>query len=304
MSEVPSIFVTVTVSAVVGFGTALVFVLRAYPVVRKFLAYSPQSYSYMKAAWFLISSSILTLFTALVFNEFGIIYMYKVLELLSAIIFLSAFSLLFQGFRRFRASLGVLKVYLKRNIGNYNIILVLAKSTINTPRVIGEISNQCIADGRRIILGLGPTAPSYFSSELLENCIWLARSKPQNLKMVQLVGDSNPTEFNLKFSDMVAKTGPKSTLIGDFLDTYLRMLKPDMLNTFWSDFVGKIRSSTINGIFFVSEDLHPQETIAFLRRYAEVVMEVAPISEQSPEKTYIRIRNFVDDVTTGWIRLK
>lgn len=258
----------------------------------------------MRAAWSLVSGSALTLFVALVFHELGAHILYKTLELFSAFIFLSAFGLLFIGFRRFVSSLGVLKVYLKRNIGDYDVILVPVKSTINIPRMIAELSNQCAVDGRQIILGLGSTAPSYFPSEILKNCIWLARSKPQNLNMVQVVGDSNPTEFNLKLSDLALKTGSQSTIVGDFLDTYLRMLEPDIFNAFWSDFVGKLRSSTMTGIFFVSEDLHPRETVAFLRRHADVVMEVAPITEQSPEKIHARITNLVDDVMTGWIVLR
>jgi len=303
MTELLPLYVITSFITMIAFLSSLVFLVRGYPMIGKFLIHNPLAFKQLRYAWIIVSGSILIMSVAHLTHESYFEEVHKILEVSSAFIFLSAFVLLYFGFRRFVLTLGAIKLYLKKNIGDYKIILVFMRGNLNTPKMVLDLANQASVDGRQIILCIGSANPSYFPSELLKHCIYLSRTKPLGLETIETVGDSNPTEFNLKLRDMMQKIGSQSTLVGDFLDTYLKMLKPDMFNTFWSELVGKLRSSSSNGIFLVCMETNPPETISFLRRYADVTMDVESISEQTPDNIRIRITNLSDNISTGWISL-
>ena len=303
MNDLFQIYFFVTLFTLIAFVSSLGFIIRGYPIVSKFLIYNPLIYKELRYAWILVSGSVIILSLAFLTHEFNLEEIHKILELGSALTFFSAFMLIYFGFKKFVLSLGAIKLYMKKNIGNYKVILVFMKGGLNTPKMILELATQASLEGRQVILCLGSANPSYFPYEMIKYCIYLSRTKPQDLEIVETVGDSNPTEFNLKLRDIIQKAGSQSTLIGDFIDTYLRMLKPDVFNAFWSELVGKLRASSSSGIFLVYMDVNSPETIAFLRRYADVTMDVESISEQTTDKIRIRITNVTDNISTGWISL-
>lgn len=302
-TESSILFVIVQIIVVIGVLISSLFLFRVYPIIKKYLVYSPKSYSYFNIAWILISISTFGFFVSHLFEFYELHFLYKFGELITSLFYLSSFLLLFLGFRNFSSSLGIIKGYLKKPFGDYKIILFLTQSHLNIPKMMNDVINQISVDGRKIILGLGQTSCDAIPKDNYEYCISLAGTRFGAKEKIITINENNPTEFNLHLSDLITKIGQPNSIIGDFLDTHLRILTPEIFNTFWSHLVFNIRNSKNNGVFFISKDMHSQENIAFLRRYSDVVMEI----ETTPEKDdqiRIKISNMVDNIMTGWIKIK
>ena len=173
MTDIFQIYIVVTFFTLIAFLSSLGFLVRGYPVVRKFLIHSPMAFKHLRYAWILVSSSTITLSVAMIFHEFYFEETHKILELVSALMFLSAFILLYFGFKGFVSSLGALKLYLKNNIGTYKVILIFTSGNLNTSKMILDLANQVSIDRREIILCLGSANPSYFPLEMIKYCIYL-----------------------------------------------------------------------------------------------------------------------------------
>ena len=192
---------------------------------------------------------------------------------------------------------------LKRPIDQYRVLAILLQGNIGaknvTHDVLSRLEPTCIP-----VLLLGPTAPMQLSIPHEAKVGWVTVVSGVPKLDYPLLSPEDPTEvsvFLTKTLDALPRD-VKPVILGDFLDNMIPHMDESLFYKYYSDQASAARVSNRTLISIVNVDIHRQEDINVVKRFADVIIENREREERGRLIREVRVSNRVDNIHTDWER--
>jgi hypothetical protein len=192
---------------------------------------------------------------------------------------------------------------LKRPIDQYRVLAILLQGNIGaenvTHDVLSRLEPTCVP-----VLLLGPTAPMQLSLPHGAKVGWVTVVSAVPKLDYPLLSPEDPTAvsvFLTKTLDALPED-VKPVILGDFLDNMIPHMDESLFYKYYSDQASAARVSDRTLIPIVNVDIHHEEDVNVVKRFADVIIENREREERGRLIREVRVSNRVDDVYTDWER--
>jgi hypothetical protein len=192
---------------------------------------------------------------------------------------------------------------LKRPIDQYHVVVILTKGNVAAQDAIRDLLSRLEPRCVPIVL-LGPTAPTELSLPQGAKVGWVSGvSSASNLDYT-ILSPQDPTEVNVFVTKALQglPEGARPVILGDFLDNMIPHMDESLYYSYYSDLASQTRVLNHTIVFIVNADIHSEEEVHVVKRFADVIIENREREERGRLVREVRVSNRVDNINTEWER--
>jgi hypothetical protein len=192
---------------------------------------------------------------------------------------------------------------LKKPIDQYSVLTILLKGNIAAEHAIGDLLSRLEPTSAPILL-LGPTAPTQVARAGAVRTAWVTSVSGVSKLDYPLLTPEDPTAVSVFLSKVLAQIpeGTKPVIIGDFLDNMIPHMDESQFYKYYSDLASTARVANHTIVFIVNADIHSEEEISVVKRFADVIIENREREEGGRLIREVRVSNRVDNIHRDWER--
>jgi hypothetical protein len=119
-----------------------------------------------------------------------------------------------------------------------------------------------------------------------------------------ILSPQDPTEVNVFVTKALQglPEGARPVILGDFLDNMIPHMDESLYYSYYSDLASQTRVLNHTIVFIVNADIHSEEEVHVVKRFADVIIENREREERGRLVREVRVSNRVDNINTEWER--
>ena len=190
---------------------------------------------------------------------------------------------------------------LKKPIDQYRVLALLIRGNIGAEDVIHDVITRLQPRCAPMLL-LGPTAPMQLRISDNVKVAWITTVSEVSAQKFTTLSPEDPSSVSI-FLNKSLETLPsevKPVILGDFLDNMIPHMNESTFYKFYSDLASTARTLNYTIVFIVKADIHSEEEINVVKRFADVIIENREREDKGKLVREVRVSNLVDNIHTDW----